>query len=338
MSAACPLIDTLIVPCIGDSNNGSGEAFDATYDTSVAGIYQLKHDFTVVQAQDPLDQRSMSSIGSIVKTCQLLLSNGHVWPHVTRVVILPCAWAGTGATIASGGYWNVGGVRYALDGGSGLTHGYYAMVNQAKSLYPNSKIWFHDVSLGTNDGGAAAGVLSTALQNLVSEIRGIYADASSPFLFLGVPPDRINLLLGGQTIFTNVVSDLQNIGSHISNSYYIDPTGAASYFDNGWVHFNAATHRGGVENFNTAANNLDGTPHVWSAAANYTYAGVSGVQTTVVASDNYIYSCRQNNTNVNPAGNLNPTFWTQIRQVGRTIDVTNSLAYKKYQALLTAGF
>lgn len=269
-------VDTLLVIAMGDSNSGSGECFDASLDTlSSSNIIQLKHDFTTAVAREPLDQTSMGTscganvsgtsgqIGPTTKLVQLLAANGKIPNGVTRVVIIPTAWAGTGVTLASCGYWNpasttstcpgtscTGGC--ALQGGSGLTHGFYSMLDRAKATWPNNKIWFYNYIMGANDGSVARATVEANIQALFTDIQSHYPDAAAaPILMTGIPPDRTDVQLGDTLNLGNVVAALQNIGTlggSVSKAHYIDPTSLHSYFNNAWVHFNAASHRAGADN------------------------------------------------------------------------------------------
>lgn len=363
-------IDTLLVPIIGDSNTGSGECFNATYDTlSSASVIQLKHNFTTAQAQEPLDLISMGTscgsnvsgvsgdVGPTTKLIQLLQSNGKVPAGIVRIVIIPSGWAGTGLNVAGNAYWvpfgNTGcnstnKCGCALDGavnyacGIAAGTGLYGMISQARSLYPNSKIWFINAVEGANDGGMAAGAWQAAVTLLINDIRSKNPDAATvPILWSGIPPDRINSSLGYETNLANVITDQTNIGTYISHAYYINPSAAPvlhSYFDNGYVHFNSASQRGGVPNFITSGNNTDGTPHVWSSAATYNPAGAFLVQETVLASDGFIYTCISG-----PSTNNNPTtdggvHWSKQWDTTATVAVTDSLAGRQYSQLVAAGF
>lgn len=417
-------VDTLIVPIIGDSNNGSGQFFDATYDTSVAGIFQLKQNFTVVQAREPLDQISMGlgDVGPTTKLVQLLVANGHLLSGVTRVVILPTAWAGTGMNPVGNNAWNVakGGCcgRLALDGNGSNVTGLLPMINKAKQLWPKNRIWFWQVIIGANDGGASQVNETTWIQQLFSELRRTYpSDASAPAIFTGIPPDLMHSLLGSRVNLGNVSAALQKIGSFVSNAYYVDPTGLPSYLNNAFFHYSAAAHRGGTENYSktprsvsissgsynsgtglvtltlpsdvfaapgssvtvsgatgtgsfsgingtfTAGPGTGGTTlsymiatgltmtitnsgrgavtcnncYNWNATTNYVYPGAYISKTVVIASDGYLYSCIANNTNKDPAGNTQTSFWTQIRPYVQTFSDMQSLAGKQYTVLLSAG-
>ena len=250
--------DTLLVPIMGDSNSGSGQFFNATYDTTLAGLYQIKHDHTFPLAQEPLDLISMGAneVGPTTKLCQFLINNGHVPAGVVRIVMIPCSWAGTGLSLIAGntGYWNAAGSRWALDGGNGIAvgNGLYGMINAAKAAYPKNRIWFFNWIEGANDGGNTQAVETAQMQALFAEIRGIYPDAvAAPILVGGIPPDRINPQMGYEVNLNDVIAAQQNISSNISRAYYIDSTTPSvlhSYLSQNFVHYNAASHRGGAYN------------------------------------------------------------------------------------------
>ena len=415
-------VDTLIVPIMGDSNSGSGQYFNASYDTTRSSLHQIKHDHTFPVAQEPLDLISMSAnyVGPTTKLCQFLIDNGHVPAGVVRIIMVPCGWAGTG--LSPPGYWNVTGDRYALDGASGIpgvNNGLYGMINAAKAAYPNNKIWFFNLIEGANDGSWAASSWVAAMQAMWSEIRGVYPDSvNAPILVSGIPPDRLNTQLGYVVNLGGIVIAQQAIGSYVSGAYYVDPTTPTvlhSYLGNGFVHYSAASHRGGNYNASndkatsiasgsynsgtgvvtlTLSEKINAAPGrsmvisgvtgtgaftscngtftagsgtnsttlnytiatgltltitnsatgsitctngcIWYSTVTYTPAGAYIVQNCVVASDNYIYTCIAPTTGDDPT--TSPTKWTQQWDTSAIIADTDCLAYRQYQALLSAGF
>src|ERR1039458_9492235 len=83
--------------------------------------------------------------------------------------------------------------------------------------------------------------------------------------------------------------------SNVANAYYIDPTTPPvlhSYFGNAFIHYNAASHRGGIDNSTAGPS--------WASGTAYTKAASFVEQTLVVASDNFIYSCIANTTGNDP--------------------------------------
>jgi hypothetical protein len=325
---------------MGDSNTGSGQYFNATYDTTRATLGQIKHDYSIVlPSQEPLDLISMVAnyVGSTSRLCQFLIDNGHVPAGVARIIMVPCGWAGTGLNPGGNSAWNVAGTRYALDGGGGIPvgNGLYGMINHAKSAYPNNKIWFFNWIEGANDGSWTAAAWAAAFAALFSEVRGIYPDAvSAPILGTPYPPDRVNPQMGYEVNLQSY-AQYQSAVTAVSGGYYIDPTTPTilhSYLDNSFVHYNAASHRGGQYN-------IDTTPYLWSAGTTYNNPGLYLGQKCVVASDNFIYQCiGSGNIGNNPAGNAYPSLWAQQWDTSATVADTVCLAYRQYQALLSAGF
>lgn len=312
--------DTYLVLITGDSNSGSGECFNAANDTlAPATVLQLKHNFTTARAQEPLDLISIGTscganvsgvsgdVGSTTKLVQTLVANGKVPPYIQRIVIIPSSWAGTGLNVAGNAYWvpfgNAGcnstnKCGCALDGavnwacGIAAGTGLYGLIDHAKSLYPQSKIWFVNMIEGANDGGMTQANWTAAAQSLFTDLRSKYPDAATaPILWTGIPPDRINTSLGWQTNLTNVITAQQAIGSNISHAFYVDPSAAPvlhSYFDNGYVHFNSASQRGGTPNFilNKSSGNATVAYNSGTGDVTITYAANSNaaVGSTVVVS------------------------------------------------------
>lgn len=286
--------DTLLVPIMGDSNTGSGEFFDGSLDTTTPTLLQVTRSggFTpsvLAVAREPLAEVSMGAndIGGTTKLCQLLISGGHVPPFVKQIIMVPAGIAGTGLNPAENNAWNVnsGGLagRQALDGGSetgGTGNGLYGMLNQALSFHPTARIWFFVWIEGANDGGMTQGAWTSAAQALFSEIRGLYpSGALAPILFTGIPPNRVDPLLGGQVNLGGVIAAHQNIAANLSGAIYIDPnnpTVLQSYLDNGFVHFCAASHRGGTDNSNT---------NLATSIASGSYNSGTGVVTLTLSAD-----------------------------------------------------
>lgn len=354
--------DTYLAIIMGDSNSGSGECFNATYDTlSPVTVLQLKHDFTVVRAQEPLDFLSMGTtcgtntsgvsgqIGSTTKLVQMLVSAGKVPAYVQRIVIIPAGWAGTGLNIAGNAYWVPYGEAgcnatnkcgCALDGdvnwscGLAAGKGLYGMLNQAKSVYPNSKIWFINMIEGANDGGMTQANWTAAAQSLFTDLRNRYPDAvSAPILWTGIPPDKVNSSLGYTVNLGNIIAAQQAIGSNIANAYYVDPstpTVLHSYFDNAWVHFNSASHRGGVPNIIT-------TGKAWNSGTTYNPAAAFTAQTTVLGSDGFIYTCIATTIGNDPVTD-GGVHWSKQWDTTASVSESDSLAGRQYQQLIAAGF
>lgn len=337
MHPGAPIYDTWLAVAMGDSNNGSGQYFNASYDTTSPTVFQIEHTtgWPVIVAQEPLNQLSMSAneVGPHTKLAQLLVANGRVPANIQRIIIIPNGWAGTGLSLVAGntGYWNVNGSRQALD----ATNGLYATIDAAKAAYPNSQIAYFNWIEGANDGSWNQAAWTAAMQALFAEIRSRYPDSvNAPVLVTGIPPDRTNTSLGYQVNLAPIIAGQQAIAANLTRSIYIDPSAAPvlhSYLDNGFVHFNAASHRGGIPNINT-------TPYLWNSGTAYTPAGSFLVQKCVVASDGFIYTCISSSTGVDPSGNANPTFWSQQWDTTAAVSATDCLAYRQYQGLLSMGF
>jgi len=342
-------VDTLLVVVAGDSNTGSGQFFNATYDTTRPNLYQFLHGHTTALAQEPLDMISpagANEVGSTTRLCQFLIDNGHVPAGVVRIVMLPTGWGGTGLSLAAGntGYWNVAGSRQALDGVAGSItngsaagfNGLYGMINAAKATYPNNKIWFFNWIEGANDGSWVSPNWTNAMIALWAEVRGVYADAiNAPILVTGVPPDKYNQYLGNVNNY-HMLGEQAAIGSSVSKAYYVDPSSPTvlhSYLGNAFIHFNAAAARGGVTNFNTSG-------YAWSSGATYNTVAVgAGDNNVAVGSDNYLYTTLiDGNIGNDPSGNAFPAKWRQNYSATETISDSDCLAYRQYQALLSAGF
>src|ERR1035437_2383093 len=89
-SPSSSFVDTLLVPLLGDSNSGSGQHFNATYDTTRTILGQINHlHNTVIPSQEPLDLLGMGAndVGPTSRLCQFLIDNGHVPAGVVRIIM-----------------------------------------------------------------------------------------------------------------------------------------------------------------------------------------------------------------------------------------------------------
>lgn len=334
--------DTLLVIAAGDSNSLQAQHFDGSLDTTTPNLFQISQTFVISLAQEPLNQVTVVSgdIGPNTKLAQLLIANGYLPAGVRRVVIIPSAWAGTGLSLVAGntGFWNVAGSRQALDGDGGSVPGLYALINRAKILYPHSKIWYVNWIEGANDGSWTGSAWTSAMQALwgpSGEFVSKYPEAANaPIIVSGIPPDRTNTALGNQDNLGAIITAQQAIHSAIPNAFYVDPSAAPilhSYPVNAFVHYNAASDRGGTYNFDTSA-------FLWSSGTTYNVNPAGTSQTVVVASDGFLYTTLVNgNIGNDPSGNAHPTLWAQQYSSTATVNVTDSLAYRQYQALINSG-
>jgi hypothetical protein len=236
----------LLAVVAGDSNAGNGKFFDASLDVRDSNVFQIKHDLTTVQiATEPLDNAGIPArcVGSTLALCRLLSQRGKI-PTGYKILIVPCAWAGT----AFANYWATTGNRYALDGGGGIGNGLYAMVNAALALDSRNRIWFFDWNHGEND-NTTQDVYQNNMIATWGEIRSRVSTAlRAPILVAGEPPNRSNPLLG-HTPNPGVDAALRNVATYLDSSIYINSDDLTA-IDNtsGYVHFPAASHRGGTNN------------------------------------------------------------------------------------------
>jgi hypothetical protein len=322
---------------ISDSNQGSGESWLSSDDVIDPSIFMFDRSTTtttptIIPAQESIlnahngskGNISMiaNSVGDTIALCKLLIQRGKLPVGYDKIIIVGTAWAGT----AFPGYWAVTGTRYALDGGGGLDHGYIAQVNAALGLDPANRIWFHDSSFGANCGGDAS--FQSEFIATTAEVRGLRTGASAPILLTPSPPDRANAALGGATSLAALTAIQANCANWLPNSYYIDPTGLPSEMGGiqSFIHYSAASHRGGVDNSGLTTTLYNGS---WIWDSTVTYAAGNHV----LGSDNFCYNSVGNgNINIDPTTD-GGVHWTKTTyQYGRTI--SNPLSERKYSAIV----
>lgn len=246
----------MVVPVCGDSNALQGK-YGTGVDVAGSGIFQYKHDGTIVAANEAIDNTGINltdvevdgsnriAVGSTVALCRLLRDRGHV-PAGYSILIVPAAWAGT----AFLNYWATTGSRFALDGGGGLTNGFYTQVNGAMASHAQNRLWFFDWNHGANDGGQTQAQYQNNMIATWGEIRSTISGASNTAIIApGIPHNRVDPALGAQTNLDGVIAAQRNIGSILSNAAYVDCEDITAIdSSNSHIHYPAAAHRGGTNN------------------------------------------------------------------------------------------
>lgn len=330
---------SLIVPIIGDSNAGFGGVRLSSDNDTNPMIWMLDRSTlgstpAIVAASELLLEDSsrgntmggvVTTVGSSLALIKLLVERNKVPAGYDKIILVGTAWAGT----AMVNYWAVTGNRYALDGGGGLTYGFYAMVNAALGLDPANRIWFYDwAGFGANCSGDS---------NFQSEVAAMFAEmrstlrtgASAPVIVTPSPPDRATIGLGGATGLSAITAIQANCADWLPNSYYVSAVGLPSEMGNNqpFIHYSAASARGGVDN--SATTNTNYTSGTWFWDASETYA----INNFVLGSDNFCYKSKVNgNINHDPVtdGEVN---WTKTTyQYGTTI--LNPLSERKYSKIV----
>ncbi len=333
---------SLIVPIAGDSNSINGESLSATPDDVTNSSVLMLNIATVggtpatrLAKETDLEggtygQGSGSGgvfAASTFALCKALLAAGLMPSGYDNVILVPTAWAGT----AFLNYWATTGNRYALDGGGGRTHGFYDCVNAALGLSTGNRIWFFDWGHGMNDGGQTQTQYQNNMLATWGEIRSTLSGgaAYAPILVTGGPPDRIDPDLGAQTNLSGVFAAQAAVESYLPNSYYVDPTGLHSYCNNRFVHFSAASHRGGVDNSSLTSARYANSSWLWDAGTAYLAlnSGVDNNADYVIASDNWCYRCISNSTGNDPTTDGGVHWKKTDFQYGQT--VSNPLSARK---------
>jgi hypothetical protein len=246
----------MVVVLAGDSNSCHGKyADEAGIDQAGSGIFQFKHNETIVAANEPLDTSGTSlnydgtghgAVGSTVALCRLLRDRGKV-PAGYSILIVPTAWEGT----AFLNFWATTGFRYALDGGyGGVTNGFYNMVNKAMATHASNRLWFFDWNHGANDGGQTQAQYQNNMIATWGEIRSTIPGATNvPIIAPGIPPNHVNPAYGASTNFVGVIAAQRNIANILSRAVYVncEDITMIDSSDN-YIHYPAAAHRGGTNN------------------------------------------------------------------------------------------
>lgn len=329
---------SLIIPILGDSNAGSGESWTSSDDVTHSQVLMLDRNSlnttpATMLATETLLQNgshgnagmSSSVVGDSVALAKLLAQRGNIPQGFANIILVGAAWAGT----AFPGQWAITGARAALDG----SNGFYSMVEAALGLNSGNRIWFFDWVFGANCFGD--GSFESESQALFTEIRssakGLAGAAAAPILVTGIPPDRVTI--NGSTGSGSVTGPQQTCSSWLPNSYYVDPSGLHSYMDNGFVHFNAASHRGGTDNSKTTTASYTSGTWYWDNTVTYASGNF------VLGSDNWCYKSLINSNLGNDPTTDNGTHW-QIGGGSKTVGyqwgqtVTNPLSERKYSIIV----
>lgn len=334
----------LIVPIAGDSNAGHGSAWISSDDNTVSNILMLDNTTvggtpsTILATETALDgtgskgNASMggNTVGSALALVKLLVARGYKPPGYTNVILVGGAAAGT----AFLNEWATTGSRTALNA-------FESYVDAALGLTSGNRIWFYNWDHGENDGGQTQAQYQNNMIATWGEIRARYGSNGglyAPILVSGCPPDRQDSDLGRQVNMGGPIAAQQNIANVLQNAIYIDPTGLNSDFEQGFVHFSAASQRGGADNSSlTNASRTSGS-YLWNAGDTFT----TGAQATDLAVDDqdsdwvyrYIGASPSSSTS---RPHTDATNWRKTNyQYGKT--VTDPLSEKKFRAIISAPY
>lgn len=331
---------SLIVPIIGDSNScfsGVRIAADNVTDSAIWMLDRASLATTpaIMLATEVLLEDSSRGnlvgtatpntlIGSTLALIKLLVARGKVPSGYDKVVIVGTGWSGT----AMVNQWAVTGTRLCLDGGAGEL-GFFTMVQAALALDSANRIWFFDqAGFGANCSGDA--IFQSEQVAMWAEMRStLRTGLSAPVLITPPPPDRAAVALGGATGLVTITSILANCANWLPNSYYCDAVGLPSEMGNTqpFIHYSAASQRGGVDNSTTTTSLYSSGSWIWSSSVTYAAGN------HVLGSDNVCYNSVGNgNINHNPVGDGGVNWTPTSYQYGRTI--TDPLSERKYRAIV----